>query len=144
MPSLQLVNALLATLGAKHATASNQALDFLSRHSATIVILVKNEIDDLSLALLEEVHLIVSLCAQVLPLVSQNELVGPKSDCRNFSHLHLTQMSTHSGFGAINSAILSLSTGCFAGGPWVEQIRPQTDTEITDANTPATGERILI
>ncbi|ESK89924.1 nucleoporin [Moniliophthora roreri MCA 2997] len=122
MPSLQLVNALLATLSAKHATASNQVLDFLSRHSATIVILLKNETDDPSLALLEEVNLIVSLCAQVLPLVTPSELV-----------------STHSGFGAINSAILSLSTKCLAGGPWMEQIKPQTDAEMTDANSLATG-----
>ncbi|EEB97865.1 hypothetical protein MPER_02724, partial [Moniliophthora perniciosa FA553] len=82
MPSLQLVNALLATLSAKHATASNQ----------------------------------------VLPLVPPSELA-----------------STHSGFGAINSAILSLSTKCLAGGPWMEQIKAQTDAEIVDANTLASG-----
>ncbi|KAG7087591.1 hypothetical protein E1B28_013544 [Marasmius oreades] len=122
MPSLQLVNAMLATLSAKHATASSQILDFLSRHSSTIVILLKNETDDASLALLEEIHLLVSLGAQVLPLVPRTEL-----------------LSTHSGFGAINSAILSLSTRCLANGPWIENIKPQTDAEITDANTPASG-----
>ncbi|KAJ8075003.1 hypothetical protein PM082_019330 [Marasmius tenuissimus] len=122
MPSLQLVNAMLATLSAKHATASSQVLDFLSRHSSTVVILLKNETEDVSLALLEEVHLLVSLCGQVLPLVPRTDL-----------------LSTHSGFGSINSAILSLSTRCLANGPWIDQIRPQTDAEVADASTPASG-----
>ncbi|KAF9264555.1 hypothetical protein L218DRAFT_1076467 [Marasmius fiardii PR-910] len=122
MPSLQLVNAMLATLSAKHATASSQVLDFLSRHSSSIVILLKNETEDVSLALLEEIHLLVSLCTQVLPLVPRTEL-----------------LSTHSGFGAINSAILSLSTRCLANGPWIDTIKPQTDAEIADASTPASG-----
>lgn len=52
-----------------------QALDFLSSHSATIVILLKNETDYVPLALLEEIHLIVTLCANVLPSVPKSELV---------------------------------------------------------------------
>ncbi|KAL0579383.1 hypothetical protein V5O48_002608 [Marasmius crinis-equi] len=122
MPSLQLVNAMLATLSAKHATASSQVLDFLSRHSSTVVILLKNETEDVSLALLEELHLLVSLCGQVLPLVPRTDL-----------------LSTHSGFGAINSAILSLSTRCLANGPWIDRIQPQTDAEVAYANTPASA-----
>ncbi|KAF5361405.1 hypothetical protein D9758_006258 [Tetrapyrgos nigripes] len=122
MPSLQVVNAMLATLGSKHATVSHQALDFLSTHSATIVILLKNETGDLSLALLEEVHLLVVLCAKVLPLVPQSEMA-----------------SSHSGFGAINTAILSLCTRFLSGGSWVEHIRPQTDEEHRNANALASG-----
>ena len=75
MPALELVNAVVAVLGSKHSSASNQALDFLSMHSPTIVILLKNEIDDISLSLLEEIHLLVSLCTNVLPLVPKTELV---------------------------------------------------------------------
>ncbi|KAF9074489.1 nucleoporin Nup186/Nup192/Nup205 [Rhodocollybia butyracea] len=122
MPSLQVVNAMLATLSGKHATASNQVLDFISRHSATVVILLKNETEDLSLALLEEVHLLVALCAQVLPLVPQSELV-----------------STHSGFGAINAAILGLSTKFLGGGSWTEAIKPQTEGENLRASVLAPG-----
>ena len=52
-----------------------QVLDFLSRHSSTVVILLKNETEDMSLSLLEEIHLLVSLCGQVLPLVPRADLV---------------------------------------------------------------------
>jgi nuclear pore complex protein Nup205 len=54
---------------------SFQALEFLSSHSATIVILLKNEMDYVPLALLEEIHLIVTLCGSVLPSVPKSELV---------------------------------------------------------------------
>ncbi|KAJ4481027.1 nucleoporin Nup186/Nup192/Nup205 [Lentinula aciculospora] len=117
MPSLQIVNAMLATLGGKHATASNQALNFISRHSATIVILIKNETGDFSLALLEEIYLLITLCARVLPLVARSELA-----------------STHSGFGAINAAILGLSTKFLGRGTWTDAIKPQTDKEILRAS----------
>ncbi|KAJ3825387.1 nucleoporin Nup186/Nup192/Nup205 [Lentinula raphanica] len=122
MPSLQIVVAMLATLGGKHATASNQALDFISRHSATIVILLKNETGDFSLALLEELHLLVTLCAEVLPLVPRSEMA-----------------STHSGFGAINAAILGLSTKCLGSGTWTDAIKPVTDGEVLHASVVAPG-----
>ncbi|KAJ6619045.1 nucleoporin Nup186/Nup192/Nup205 [Mycena sp. CBHHK59/15] len=117
MPALQLVDGMLATLGTKHATVSNQALDFLSSHSATIVILLKNETDQIPLALMEEIHLLVSLCASVLPFVPKSELLSP-----------------HSGFGAIHAAILSLSTKCLANGRWLAGIKPQTDAEVLSAS----------
>ncbi|KAF5381906.1 hypothetical protein D9757_007577 [Collybiopsis confluens] len=122
MPNLQLINAMLATLGGKHATASNQALDFLLQHSATMVILLKNETGDVSLSHLEEIHLLVTLCAQTLPLVPQSELA-----------------SVHSGFGAINAAILGLSTKCLGRGTWMEIVKPHTDAEILHASVLASG-----
>ncbi|KAJ3730809.1 hypothetical protein C8R42DRAFT_715470 [Lentinula raphanica] len=122
MPSLQIVVAMLATLGGKHATASNQALDFISRHSATIVILLKNETGYFSLALLEELDLLVTLCAEVLPLVPRSEMA-----------------STHSGFGAINAAILGLSTKCLGSGTWTDAIKPVTDGEVLHASVVAPG-----
>ncbi|THV01933.1 hypothetical protein K435DRAFT_581839, partial [Dendrothele bispora CBS 962.96] len=88
IPSLQVVNSMLTTLGSKHAT----------------------------------IHLSVVLCAKVLPLVPQAEMV-----------------STRSGFGAINTAVLSLCTRFLSGGTWIEQIRPQTDEEIRSASAPASG-----
>ncbi|PBK92623.1 hypothetical protein ARMGADRAFT_1165701 [Armillaria gallica] len=122
MPALELVNAVVAVLGSKHSSASNQALDFLSMHSPTIVILLKNEIDDISLSLLEEIHLLVSLCTNVLPLVPKTELA-----------------STNSGFGAIHAAILSLSTRCLGTGRWTQDVRPITDAEMLSASVLSSG-----
>ena len=94
MPALQVVDGMLATLGSRHSTATNQvfrifhrghsktnvmppqALELLSSHGSTIVILLKNEADDVSLPTLEEIHLIVTLCTSVLPSVPKTELVG--------------------------------------------------------------------
>ncbi|KIK49716.1 hypothetical protein GYMLUDRAFT_253658 [Collybiopsis luxurians FD-317 M1] len=97
-----------------------QVLDFLSRHSATMVILLKNETNDFSLSLFEEIHLLVMLCAQIIPLAS-----------------------AHSGFGAINAAILELSTKCLGRGTWTEAVRPMTDAEIFRASVLASGRPFL-
>ncbi|KAJ7620549.1 nucleoporin Nup186/Nup192/Nup205 [Mycena polygramma] len=122
MPALQLVDGMLATLGTKHATVSNQALDFLSSHSATIVILLKNETDQLPLALVDEMHLLVSLCAGVLTHVPKSELLSP-----------------HSGFGAIHAAVLSIATKSIGSGSWLAAVTPQTDAEMLSASVFALG-----
>ncbi|KAF7373366.1 hypothetical protein MSAN_00546200 [Mycena sanguinolenta] len=117
MPALQLVDGMLATLGTKHATVSNQALDFLSNHSATIVILLKNDTEQIPLALVEEMHLLVSLCAGVFTHVPKSELLSP-----------------HSGFGAIHAAVLALATKCLGSRRWLAGVQPQTDAEISSAS----------
>ncbi|KAJ7145837.1 nucleoporin Nup186/Nup192/Nup205 [Mycena epipterygia] len=122
MPALQLVDGMLATLGTKHATVSNQALDFLSSHSATIVILLKNETEQIPLALVEEMHLLVSLCAGVLTYVPKSELLSP-----------------HSGFGAIHAAVLALATKSLGTGRWLAGVSPQTDAEMLSASVFALG-----
>jgi nuclear pore complex protein Nup205 len=95
MPALQLVAAMLTTLGAQHATASSQvrlisdlssgwaltltchqALDFLSSHRETIIILLKNDSEEIGLSIVQEIHLVVSLSRSVLTLVPKSELVG--------------------------------------------------------------------
>ena len=95
LPALQVVSGILVTLGHRHTTAVNQvhvfvsvrepcdlkllvsqALKFLSSHRDTLIILLKNEVDDLSLAVIEEARLVVSLCANVLHLVPKTELVS--------------------------------------------------------------------
>ncbi|KAF7421056.1 hypothetical protein PC9H_011576 [Pleurotus ostreatus] len=119
-PALQVVNGIVATLGARHAAVSNQVLDFLNNHSATIVILIKNEVEDVSLAVVQELQLIVTLCGSVLPSVPRADLA-----------------SAHSGFGAIHAAILGLSTRCLVHGWWAKNIRPHTDTEILSASVTA-------
>ncbi|KAF8183807.1 nucleoporin Nup186/Nup192/Nup205 [Mycena galopus ATCC 62051] len=122
MPALQLVDGMLATLGTKHATVSNQALDFLSNHSATIVILLKNEMEQIPLALVEEMHLLVSLCAGVFTHVPKSELLSP-----------------HSGYGAIHAAVLALATKCLGSRRWLASVQPQTDAEIFSASVFALG-----
>ena len=75
-PAIQVVNGIVAILGSKHATATSHALDFLSNHASTIAILLKTQADYVTLAILEDIHLVVNLCANVLPAVPRNELVG--------------------------------------------------------------------
>lgn len=94
MPALQLIDALLATLGNKHGTIVNQvlqssiarltrnqitrvsqALDLLNSHSATFTILLKNDADYVPLAFLEEIHLLVTLSSSVLQIVPKSEVV---------------------------------------------------------------------
>ncbi|KAJ7504139.1 hypothetical protein B0H11DRAFT_2349435 [Mycena galericulata] len=122
MPALQLVDGMLATLGTKHATVSNQALDFLSSHSTTVVILLKNDTEQIPLALVEEMHLLMSLCAGVLPHVPNSELLSP-----------------HSGFGAIHAAVLALATKSLGTARWLADVTPQTDAEMLSTSVLALG-----
>ncbi|KAJ7310948.1 hypothetical protein DFH08DRAFT_974109 [Mycena albidolilacea] len=96
MPALQLVDGMLATLGTKHAT--------------------------IPLILVEEMHLLVSLCAGVLTHVPKSELLSP-----------------HLGFGTIHAAVLALATTCVGSGCWLAAVQPQTDTEMFSASIFALG-----
>ncbi|KDR74068.1 hypothetical protein GALMADRAFT_250802 [Galerina marginata CBS 339.88] len=122
MPALQVVDGMLATLGSRHTTATHQALEFLSNHGPTIAILLKNESEYVTLPTLEEIHLIVTLCTNILPSVPKTEVLSPNS-----------------GFGAIHLAILGLSTKCLARGKAFAQIVPQTDFDVKLSNTRAFG-----
>lgn len=77
------------SLSAENAAAWNQAriaticfdrpflgLDFVNNHSVTIVILIKYEVEGVSLAVVQELQLIVTLCGSVLPNVPQADLVS--------------------------------------------------------------------
>ncbi|KAI0351635.1 hypothetical protein OH77DRAFT_1429461 [Trametes cingulata] len=116
MPALQLVSGLLITLGPKHTTAANHALQFLSAHRDTAVILLKNEVDELSLSVMEEIRLLVSLCGNVVHLVPKTELLS------------------NSGFGTLHGAISSLAARCLGDRHWTESVKPQTDAELADAS----------
>ncbi|KAH9948497.1 nucleoporin Nup186/Nup192/Nup205 [Amylocystis lapponica] len=109
MPALQLVSGMLA-------------LQFLASHRDTIILLLKNEVDDLSLSVMEEMRLLVSLCANVLQLVPKSELV-------------LLQL----GFWRSPSAILSLAAKCLGSRRWSDGVKPQTDAELHDAAAYAPG-----
>ncbi|KAI0944532.1 hypothetical protein AcW1_002214 [Taiwanofungus camphoratus] len=121
LPALQLVSGMLLTLGSRHTTATNHALQFLSSHRDTVILLLKNEVDELSLSVLDEIRLLVSLSASVLQLVSKTELLS------------------NSGFGGIHAAISSLAARCLGNRHWSEGVKPQTDAELLDAGLPAPG-----
>ncbi|TFK69765.1 hypothetical protein BDN72DRAFT_959281 [Pluteus cervinus] len=122
MPALQLLDGMIATLGGKHKTMVHQALDFLASHGATIAILLKNETEYNTVSLLDEIHLIVLLCMNVLPAVPKSEVLSPTS-----------------GFGAIHSAVLTLSTRSLGRGQCFANIVPITDAEVENARNVAFG-----
>jgi len=93
MPTLQLVDGILATLGSSHANAAQQvcslrtdvapvlteqrqALEFLSSHRDTVIILLKNDADEISLSILDEIYLLVFLSTHIFPQVPKAELVS--------------------------------------------------------------------
>ncbi|OBZ74918.1 hypothetical protein A0H81_05368, partial [Grifola frondosa] len=116
MPALQLVSGMLIALGPKHTTAGNHALQFLSSHSDTAVLLLKNEVDELSISVMEEISLLVSLCGNVVHLVPKTELLS------------------HSGFGSLHGAISGLAAKCLGDRHWLDGVKPQTDAELQDAS----------
>jgi nuclear pore complex protein Nup205 len=120
MPALQLVSSVLATLGQDHASAGNQALEFLSNHRDTIVILLKHDAEFSALSIVDEVSLLVHLCAEVFPLV-------PKIDLQ----------TSVSGFGAIHAAALSLAARTLALDAY--GIVPQTESETRDSQIRVPG-----
>ncbi|KAF9445985.1 hypothetical protein P691DRAFT_777187 [Macrolepiota fuliginosa MF-IS2] len=122
MPALQVVSGLLATLGSKHSTVTNQVLEFLASHGSTLVILLKNDADHISLGILDEIHLIINLCTNVLPSVPKSEVLAPNS-----------------GFGAIHAAILTLATRSLNREHCFDSVTPQMEAEMQDARTPAFG-----
>ncbi|KAL1938972.1 hypothetical protein VTO73DRAFT_11125 [Trametes versicolor] len=119
MPALQLVSGMLITLGPKHTTAANHALQFLTAHRDTVVILLKNEVDELSISVMEEIRLLVSLCSNVVHLVPKTELLS------------------NSGFGTLHGAISGLAARCLGDPHWTESVKPQTDAELADASSPS-------
>ncbi|TFK47235.1 hypothetical protein OE88DRAFT_1811406 [Heliocybe sulcata] len=126
MPALQTVNAILTTLGSQHASASKQALDFIISHRDTIIILLRNESSTVSLLVVEEIHLLISLCVSVLPLIPKSEL------------------STGGlGFSNIHTAVLSLAAKGLAAERWLGNVTPQTDAEKRDAETYVPGQSSL-
>ncbi|KAI0317152.1 nucleoporin Nup186/Nup192/Nup205 [Amylostereum chailletii] len=126
LPALQLVNAMIATLGPRHTTAVSQALEFLSSHRDTVVIMLKNETEEISLSVLDEIHLLVVLCAAVYPQAPKTELA-----------------SANSGFGSIHTTLLSLAARSFGATLWSQRVQPQSDSERLDASVLAPGKLLF-
>ncbi|KAF7795183.1 hypothetical protein EIP86_006332 [Pleurotus ostreatoroseus] len=124
LPALRAVSGMLAILGTRHASATNQAAEFLKSHRDTVILLLKNEADELSLSSIDEMRLLVSLSTTVLPLIQKSELLSS------------------SGFGGIHAAIMHLAAKALGNSHWSDAIRPSTDEELTDASVqvPAYGQ----
>lgn len=60
---------------------STKALEFLSSHRDTIVIMLKNDSEEVALSYIEEIHLLVSVSGSLLPLVPKSELASPMRVC---------------------------------------------------------------
>ena len=61
-------------------TDRSKILEFFRAHRDTLVILLKTEVSDLSVSVLEEVCLIVTLGISVLPSVQKTELVRQRNN----------------------------------------------------------------
>ncbi|KAF9529076.1 nucleoporin Nup186/Nup192/Nup205 [Crepidotus variabilis] len=122
MPTLQVIDGILSTLGSRHTTATHQALEFLSAHASTVAILLKSEASHASLATLQEIHLLVVLCTTIFPSVPKTELLSPNS-----------------GFGGIHLAILGLSTRCLGQGKTFTHVAPLDEVEVRSSQQYAFG-----
>ncbi|KAI0759191.1 nucleoporin Nup186/Nup192/Nup205 [Irpex lacteus] len=103
LPSLQAVAGVIAALGSKHLTAANQA--------HTFTILLKTETEDLSISVLEEMRLVVSLGSSVLSAVPKTELVST------------------SGYGGVHAAIIGLGARTLGKKSWVAAVKPTNEEE---------------
>ncbi|KAI9512151.1 nucleoporin Nup186/Nup192/Nup205 [Russula earlei] len=117
MPAVQLIDTILATLGSGHSFAVNQALEFLSSHRDTIVMILRNDGDEYFLSVLDEIHLLVYLCSVIFPSVPKSELA-----------------SGSGGYGGIHAAILSLAARRIGMNQSSHKVRPQTESEGLDTN----------
>lgn len=131
---------MLATLGPKHAGAVGQAGEFLRAHRDTLILLLKNDGDERALAALEEMRLVVALCAGVLPAVPKTDIVRRlrEFECGVGCVLMQRQVST-SGYGGIHSAIMGLAARTLGSRRWTESIKPATEEEAVEASLRAPG-----
>ncbi|KAG8908999.1 hypothetical protein FRB99_000102 [Tulasnella sp. 403] len=118
IPTLELTVSILSAVGPL-SVVSKQALDFLMAHRSTILVLLSDRWDELTLSMLRELQLLVALSSLVLPSVE--DLLSP------------------TGFGAIHTAVLSLSARCMGPLRWREAIVPASEVEVQETQTPVKG-----
>ncbi|KAG8996360.1 hypothetical protein FRB93_000744 [Tulasnella sp. JGI-2019a] len=117
-PALELTVSILSAVG-QTPIVLKQALAFVLAHRSTVLVLLTDRWDQLTLAQLRELQLLVALCSLVLPVV--DDLFVP------------------TGFGAIHTAILSLSAICTSPRRWQEDVVPADENESQQAETVAKG-----
>ncbi|KAF8123906.1 hypothetical protein EV363DRAFT_1545999, partial [Boletus edulis] len=84
---------------------------FIESQRDTVVIMLKNDSEEVALSYIQEIHLLVSLSGSLLSLLTMN-----------------------TGFGGIHGAILGLAARCLGNGRCSQSVRPQTDSEIALAS----------
>ena len=95
--------------------------------------ILRNDADEISLSILDEIHLLVYLCSAIFPSVPKSELVS-ESISYTSHHVHLSQGSGSSGYGSVHTAILSLAARCIGTNEWSHKVRLQTDFENSRAS----------
>ncbi|KAG8875052.1 hypothetical protein FRB98_008117 [Tulasnella sp. 332] len=115
-PALELAVSILSAVG-QTAAVLKQALAFVLAHRSTVLVLLTDRWDQLTLAKLRELQLLVALCSLVLPVV--DDLFVP------------------TGFGAIHTAILSLSATCMGPRRWTNDVVPANENELQESQVPA-------
>ncbi|KAG8983033.1 hypothetical protein FRB90_006360 [Tulasnella sp. 427] len=118
IPALQLVVSILSAAG-QAPMVVKQALDFVLAQRKTILALLTDHWDHLTLSRLKDLQLLVALCSFVLPAV--DDLLSP------------------TGFGAVHSAVLSLSAKCMSPRRWKENVVAASDLEREESQIPARG-----
>ena len=111
---------------------SIQVLEFLHAHRDTIVILLRIDLDDVPLAVVDEINLVVSICTAVLPLVPKSELVCVSRMAILLQLTMQTPQFSSSGYGGIHNAIFALAATTLGNTSWTESVRPSTDAELAD------------
>ena len=101
-------------------------------HRDTVIILLRNDADDLSLTVLEEMRLVISICSSVVHLIPRTELVR-RTLPSVMPHTHARPKVSNYGFGMLHGAIMTLAAYCLNDEYLTESIKPQTDSELADA-----------
>ncbi|KAK7682411.1 hypothetical protein QCA50_014616 [Cerrena zonata] len=99
IPALQLVAAILFTSGPKHTTANQQTIQFIRNHRDSLILLLKGEIDQVSLPT-DELHVVIAMCTYALQVVPRTELLSS------------------SGFGGLYSATRNLALKALDHQEW--------------------------
>ena len=90
---------------------------------------------------IEELDLIVSIAALVVPTINKADLV---SNCtienqQSNAYEDCRQFATNSGFGGIHNAVLAMSSRILGSTKWANAIQPSDESEQNDAGTRAHG-----
>ena len=91
--------------------------------------ILRNDGDEMSLSVLDEIHLLVYLCSAIFPSVPKSELVSEATISYESSYSHLSQGSGSGGYGGVHAAILSLAARYVGTNQWSHKVRLQTELE---------------
>jgi nuclear pore complex protein Nup205 len=88
--------------------------------------ILRNDGDEMSLSVLDEIHLLVYLCSSIFPSVPKSELVSESTILHESSYLHLFSKGSGSGgYGGVHAAILSLAARFVGTNQWSHKFRAE-------------------